>query len=176
MGEHAEIAAEIRSRRASSNASGQNITIEDIDHLLSTNEVTFEGFDTLDDEFQQSPNGLSKGNSDDAMPTKTKKRGKKVVEEDNNCIEISKSISQFVQVFDSISKSTNEFIQLQKPIAAEDLLWAQLEEIGVKPELNPDLFMFLVENPSKLKFFNATLVNKCKEMLQKIMSSHPHNF
>ena len=48
--EHVEIVVEIRVRRAVNGGNGHGDTIDDIDHLVSNNEVTFDDFDSFDED------------------------------------------------------------------------------------------------------------------------------
>jgi hypothetical protein len=80
-GEHEDTPFEMRARKAA-NAKRPS-TIEEIDHLVETNEVTLEGFD-VDEEFdpEGSPKMPSISKPRDVPSSRTKKRAKKVVEDD----------------------------------------------------------------------------------------------
>ncbi|KAI5398859.1 hypothetical protein KIW84_064301 [Lathyrus oleraceus] len=61
-------------------------TIEEIDHLVETNEVILEGFDDDEHHSNNSPTRPSVTNSQDASSSMTKKRIKKVIEYDTSMI------------------------------------------------------------------------------------------
>lgn len=75
-------------------------TIGEIDHLVETNEVILEGFDDDEHHSINSPTIPFVTNSQDASSSRTKKRVKKVIEDDTNLVEISKTFKKMVDVFE----------------------------------------------------------------------------
>ncbi|CAK8575641.1 unnamed protein product [Lathyrus sativus] len=144
-------------------------TIEEIDHLVETNEVILEGFDDDEHHSNNSPTRPYITNSQDVSSSRTKKRVKKVIEDDTSMIEISKTFKEMVDVFEM------NFMELvkQSKIANGGDIWAELVEIGVEPSSLPFVYMYLVKNADALKVFNEILIDKRKEMLHLIVPNYP---
>lgn len=100
-----------------------------------------------------------------AMKAKSSKRAREDDDGDNtNMAEIAKSLKKLVDLFE---KTTEELVKQSKNASAEGI-WAQLEDIGVEPDLLPRVYMHLIENPDALKAFNGVPVHRRKEMLPHI--------
>jgi len=151
----------MRARKVA-NSRSHGATIEEIDHLVETNEVILERFD-VDDEINHSsisPKRPSISTSQDVSSSRTKKRAKKVVEDDTSMREISKTLKTMVEVF---KMSSEELVKQSKSANGGDI-WAELVEIGVEPASLPKVYMHLVKNVDALKAFNGIPVitaNKC---------------
>lgn len=167
-GEHEDTPFEMRARKAA-NAKRPS-TIEEIDHLLETNEVTLEGFD-VDEEFdtEGSLKMPSISKPQDVPSSRTKKRAKKVVEDDTSMSDIAKTFKKMIELFEM---NTVELVKQSKSASGEDI-WAQLVEIGVEEDSLPHVYMHLVQHPEALKAFNGVPIDKRKAMLPFIVPNKP---
>ncbi|KEH37848.1 hypothetical protein MTR_2g449900 [Medicago truncatula] len=147
----------MRARKATNNKRSHSPTIEEIDHLVETNEVILEEFDDERYHSSISPKRPSISISQDVSSSRTKKRAKKVVEDDTSMREISNTLKTIVE-----SKSAN----------GGDI-WAELVEIGVEPTSLPKVYMYLVKNADALKAFNGIPIDNHKEMLHLIVPDYP---
>ena len=95
------------------------------------------------------------------------------MEDDISMGHIAKSIERMVKAFDSLSKSITELINQNENVVAENVIWAQLEGIGVEPAILPKVYMHLFQNPVDLKGFNGIPIDKRKEMLPHIVPGYP---
>lgn len=169
-GDHEDTGFEMRARKAA-NSRSHGATIEEIDHLVETNEVILERFD-VDDEIYHSnisPKRPSISTSQDVSSSRTKKRAKKVVEDDTSMREISKTLKTMVEVF---KMSSEELVKQSKSANGGDI-WAELVEIGVDPASLPKVYMYLVKNADALKAFNGIPIDNRKEMLHLIVPDYP---
>lgn len=161
---------EMRAKKAASAKKNYGPTIEDIDHLVETNEVTLEGFE-VDEEFD--PNGSPKRPSirkpQDVPSSRNKKRARKVDEDETSMSEIAKTFKKMAEMFEL---NTAELVKQNKSSSAEDV-WANLVEIGVEEASLPCVYMHLVQHPEALKAFNGIPVDKRKEMLPYIVPNYP---
>jgi len=174
MGEYAETTPETRPRVESGGNNYHEDTIKHIDNLVPTNEVVLEGFGTVDKELHPhvSPKGPSNGNSHDATSYRTKKRARKIVEDYISMRHLVKSIEKMVDVFDNLSKSITEWIKQNKNVTAKGVIWVQLEQIGVEPNLLPDVYLYLVEHANALRASNGIPLHRRKEMLARIVTNY----
>lgn len=119
-------------------------TIEEIDYLVSINEVTLEPFENIyTDKKLHTNNSLMKptiNQSQDAKSSRAKKRTK------------NKLIDEIVMRGD---------------------IWTELENIGVESTSLHRVYMHLVHHPEALKFFKGVPMDKRKEMLPYIMQRYP---
>lgn len=99
IGDHEDTCFEMRARKATNNKRSHSPTIEEIDHLVETNEVILEGFDDERYHSSISPKRPSISISQDVSSSRTKKRAKKVVEDDTSMREISNTLKTIVEVF-----------------------------------------------------------------------------
>ncbi|CAK8544889.1 unnamed protein product [Lathyrus sativus] len=99
----------------------------------------------------------------------TKKRVKKVIEDDTSMIEISKTFKKMVDVFEM---NYMKLIKQSKNANGGDI-WAELVEIGVEPSSLALVYMYLVENADALKAFNGISIDKRKKMLHLIVLDYP---
>lgn len=160
----------MRAKKAASAKKNYGPTIEDIDHLVETNEVTLEGFE-VDEEFD--PNGSPKRPSirkpQDVPSSRNKKRARKVDEDETSMSKIAKTFKKMAEMFEL---NTTELVKQNKSSSAEDV-WANLVEIGVEEASLPCVYMHLVQHPEALKAFNGIPVDKRKEMLPYIVPNYP---
>jgi len=159
----------MRARKAANNKRSHGPTIEEIDHLVETNEVILEGFDDERYHSSISPNRPSISTSQDVSSSRTKKRAKKVVEDDTSMREISETLKTMVEVF---KMSSEELVKQSKSANGGDI-WAELVEIGVEPTSLPKVYMYLVKNVDALKAFNGIPIDNRKEMLHLIVPDYP---
>lgn len=165
-GEHAETSTEIRARKVRNNGNMYPETIEEIDNLVSANEVTLESFEVgADIHLNTSPQRPSPGFSQDSSSSKSKKRARKVMEDDTPMGDIALAINRLVGAHE---KSTFELVKQMKNTDVETL-WAQLEEIGVEPASLPHVYMHLSQHPDSMKAFIGVPVLMRKEMLPFIV-------
>lgn len=92
--EHEDTTAEMREKKAANVEKSYGTTIEEIDHLVETNEAILKGFDDDEHHSNNSPTRPSVTNSQDASSSRTKKRLKKVIEDDTSMIKISKTFKK----------------------------------------------------------------------------------
>ncbi|CAK8576556.1 unnamed protein product [Lathyrus sativus] len=159
----------MRAKKAANVEKTHGTTIKEIDHLVETNEVILEGFDDDEHHSNNSPTRPSITNSQDVSSSRTKKRVKKVIEDDTSMIEISKTFKKMVDVFEMNSM---ELVKQSKN-ANGGGIWAELVEIGVEPSSLPLVYMYLVKNVDALKTFNGIPIDKRKEMLHLIVPDYP---
>ena len=162
-GDDEDTGFEMRAKKAASAKKNYGPTIEDVDHLVETNEVTLEEFD---------PNGSPKRpirKSEDVPSSRNKKRARKVDEDETSMSEIAKTFKKMAEMFEL---NTAELVKQNKNSSAEDV-WANLVEIGVKEASLPCVYMHLVQHPEALKAFNGIPVDKRKEMLPYIVPNYP---
>ena len=55
----------------------------------------------------------------------------------------------------------------------DDVIWTQLEDIGIKLELILDIYFQLVDHPETLKRFNGIPIHKRKKLLHHIVPIYP---
>jgi len=160
----------MRARKAA-NSMSHGATIEEIDHLVETIEVILERFDVDDKIYHSSisPKRPSISTSQDVSSSRTKKRAKKVVEDDTSMKEISKTLKTMVEVF---KMSSEELVKQSKSANGGDI-WVELVEIGVEPASLPKVYMYLVKNVDALKAFNGIPIDNRKEMLHLIVPDYP---
>ena len=91
---------------------------------MSTNEVTLDGFDIVDEENYPftSTGGPLDNQSHAASSFRTEKRGRKLAKDDVN-MHIAKSINRMVDVFDNLGKGTTDIINLKKKVPPKEI-WA----------------------------------------------------
>ncbi|KAI5432771.1 hypothetical protein KIW84_020178 [Lathyrus oleraceus] len=98
--EHGDTTAEMRAKKTANVKKNCDTIIEEIDHLVETNEVILEGFDDDEHHSNNSPTRYSVTNSQGATSSRTNKRVKKIIEDDTSMIEISKTFKKMVDVFE----------------------------------------------------------------------------
>ncbi|XP_030950143.1 uncharacterized protein LOC115974063 [Quercus lobata] len=146
-GDHAETAKEKHARYVAST------TIDEIDNLISQNEVSLENFEVEDD--QRSPEinvARSRMSSQDVISSKSKKR--RLTEDD----ELGNVISQS---FDNVSMEINRAIKVMvkcfsKSYGAE--VHATLGILDLEPISKTKAYIFLMENPTYKEMFFDTYV------------------
>ena len=158
-GDHAETAKEKRARYATST------TIDEIDNLISQNEVSLENFEVEDD--QRSPEinvALSRVPSQDAMSSKSKKR--RLAENDELGIVIFQS---FDNVSKAIEKATEVMVRyFSKSYGAE--VHAVLGVLDLDPISKIAAYIFLMENPTYKEMFFGCPDHERKCVLLTLMS------
>ncbi|CAK8533018.1 unnamed protein product [Lathyrus sativus] len=159
----------MRAKKAANVEKSHGTTIEEIDHLVETNEVILEGFDDDEHHSNNYPTRPSITNSQDVSSSWTKKRVKKVIEDDTSMIETFKTFKKMVDVFEMNSM---ELVKQSKNANGGDI-WAELVEIGVEPSSLPLVYMYLFKNADALKAFNGIPIDKQKEMLHLIVPDYP---
>ena len=158
-GNHAEIAKEKRVRYAAST------TIDEIDNLISPNEVSLENFEVEDD--QRSPEinvARSQVSSQDAMSSKSKKR--RLAEDD----ELGNVISQS---FDNVSKAIDRATEIMakcfsKSFGAE--VHIALNVLDLDPISKIEAYIFFMENPTYKGMFFGCPDHEHKCVLLTLMS------
>ncbi|CAK8576208.1 unnamed protein product [Lathyrus sativus] len=168
-GEHEGTTAEMRAKKDANVEKSHGTTIEEIDHLVETNEVILEGFDDDEHHSNNSPTRPSIINSQDVSSSRTKKRVKKVIEDDTSMIEISKTFKKMIDVFEM---NFMELVKQSKNANGGDI-WDELVKIGVEPSSLPLVYMYLVKNVDTLKAFNEIPIDKRKEILHLIIPDYP---
>ena len=158
-GDHAETAKEKRARYATST------TIDEIDNLVSQNEVSLENFEVEDDQKSPEINVVrSQVSSQDAMSSKSKKR--RLVEDD----ELRNVISQS---FDNVSKAIDRVTEVMakcfsKSYGAE--VHAALGVLDIDPISKTEAYIFLMENPTYKEMFFGCPDHERKCVLLTLMS------
>ena len=158
-GDHAETAKEKRARYATST------TIDEIDNLISQNEVSLENFEVEDD--QRSPKinvALSRVPSQDAMSSKSKKRRLAENDELENVI---------FQSFDNVSKAIEKATEVMaryfsKSYGAE--VHAVLGVLDLDPISKTEAYIFLMENSTYKEMFFGCPDHERKCVLLTLMS------
>ncbi|CAK8568966.1 unnamed protein product [Lathyrus sativus] len=168
-GEHEGTNAEMRAKKAANVEKSHGTIIEEINHLVETNEVILEGFDDDEHHSNNTPTRPSITNSQDVSSSRTKKRVKKVIEDDTSMTEISKTFKTMVDVFEM---NFMELVKQSKNANVGDT-WAELVEIGVEPSSLPLVYMYLIKNVDALKAFNGIPIDKRKKMLHVIVLDYP---
>ncbi|KAF2322038.1 hypothetical protein GH714_005961 [Hevea brasiliensis] len=153
-GKHAETAAEMRQRRAregETNASHVN-NIDDVDFLISENEVTLENFNGPFKEAQniasEEPIGMersqSHSQSENSLRNKTAKRSKV----DEEVVVLKEGLDNVAQ---ALMNSTIEFVKATKLPISENETWTLLEELGVESHLLSTCYLFFIQKPDMLR-------------------------
>ncbi|GKD72103.1 Myb/SANT-like domain-containing protein, partial [Tanacetum coccineum] len=116
-------------------------TIDEIDHLLETNEVVLEQINQNED-VHVSP----KVKTPNVNTSKNKKRK---LEEDNDLT--SKILVSFNHLADAI-KESNKVMENSRPhVYSEGEIYNELELLGLEQEDVPPAYLFLVERPDKMR-------------------------
>ncbi|PWA70371.1 myb/SANT-like domain-containing protein [Artemisia annua] len=118
-------------------------TIDEIDQLLETNEVSLENFDT-NESIQATPNSQVK------LPTTMKIKSKKrKVEEDDAFM--SKIVSSLSNIADAIDRSSKVMEHSRPHVYSEGEIYKELHLMGMKRDDIPMAYLFLVERPDKVR-------------------------
>ncbi|KAL0016522.1 hypothetical protein SO802_003591 [Lithocarpus litseifolius] len=158
-GDHAETAKEKRARYAAS------IAIDEIDNLISQNEVSLENFEVEDD--QRSPKiniARSRVSSQDAMSSTSKKR--RLAEDD----ELGNVISQS---FDNVSMAIDRATEIMAKCSSKSYgaeVHTALGVLDLDPISKTEAYIFFMENPTYKEMFFGCLDHERKCVLLTLMS------
>ncbi|KAJ9552825.1 hypothetical protein OSB04_016870 [Centaurea solstitialis] len=139
----AETAKERRNRM---NANKQiRETIDEIDLMVSNDEISLENFNNSDDIQITSPMPASQMNQPNVTTSKSKKR--KADEEDVTTVMIMTSIDN---VANAIRESSKVFERSHPPLYSAKEIFDELQTMGVEPEKISRAYLFLVDKQDKV--------------------------
>lgn len=144
IGEKLDTTADMRGKRSNV---GNNYaeTVEELDHLVETNEVTLEGFENVyaDEEFHTKNSHIRPTVTQSQYETssRTKKRAKKESIDKTGMSELSKIFQKVANVFEM---SAIEMIKKSKNASSEDI-WVELVNIDVESTLLSCVYMYHVK-------------------------------
>ncbi|KAJ9544779.1 hypothetical protein OSB04_024486 [Centaurea solstitialis] len=134
-----------KERRNQMNANKQiPETIDEIDHMVSIDEIRLENVNSSDDIQITSPMPASQMNQSEVTTSKNKKR--KVDEEDVTTVKITASIDN---VANAIRKSI--FERSHPPLYSAKEIFDELQMMGVEPVKISRAYLFLVDKPNKVR-------------------------
>ncbi|GAV78637.1 LOW QUALITY PROTEIN: Myb_DNA-bind_3 domain-containing protein, partial [Cephalotus follicularis] len=166
----AKTAKEKRQRWANSSSKEGLDTINDIDHLVSQNEVTLENFEQLNDNIQEllSPVMPSRLQSQSAGSSKGKKR--KNSNDDDYEVEIVKDV--MMEIAGAIREGNVVLEKSQPRQYSEEELSVELAEIDVEPHLLTKSYIYLVRNPDMMRAFFGCPISMRKQVLMEMMNGN----
>ncbi|KAI3691646.1 hypothetical protein L6452_31446 [Arctium lappa] len=135
----AETAKERRNRMTTNQQRSE--TIDEIDRMVSIDEINLENFISSDDIQVTSTMSASQMNQPKVTTSKSKKRK---VEEDVTASKITVAIDN---VANAISESTHAFERSHRPVYLGEQIYNELDLMGVGPEKMSRAYLFLVANP-----------------------------
>ena len=153
-GDHVETAKDKRARHATST------TIDEIDNLISQNEVSLENFEVEDD--QRSPEiniARSQMSSQDAISSESKKR--QLAEDDELEIVISQSYDNVSNAIDRVTEVMAKCFS--KSYGAE--VHSALGILDLDPISKTKAYIFFMENPTYKEIFFGCPDHECKFVL-----------
>ncbi|GJV89623.1 Myb/SANT-like domain-containing protein [Tanacetum coccineum] len=137
-------------------------TIEDIDELLATNEVTYENLVKLDDIQTESPTPFSPEQTSNASKSKSKKRILEE-EEDSN----AKIMGSVHVVADAIREGN---VAYQRDYTGGEI-HKELEPLNFEPDVISSALIFLADNPKKARLLFSCPLEMRKNVLKKMLGS-----
>ncbi|GKE11403.1 hypothetical protein Tco_1414954 [Tanacetum coccineum] len=136
-------------------------TIDEIDQLLETNEVSLENFTTCDNDHVTRQVQLT-----NTLPSKSKKRK---LEEDAFT---SKIMSSLNNIADAIDRTTKVMESSRPRVYSEAEIYQELQLMGVKREDISQAYLFLVGNPEKTRALFGFPVEMRLEFLATLMDGN----
>ncbi|XP_076923690.1 uncharacterized protein LOC143585900 [Bidens hawaiensis] len=144
-------------------------TIDEIDQMVETNDITLENITSADDihVVSETPDSQAKYLSF----LKSKKR--KLEKDDEFTTTLMSSINN---VADAIGKSTKDLCKVMEGsrarVYSEEEIYKELEIMGIVSEEEIfDAYLFLVERPEKAQALFGCLLNKWVNMLRRMMGA-----
>ncbi|GAB2257306.1 hypothetical protein Droror1_Dr00023365 [Drosera rotundifolia] len=163
-GEHAETAAEIRARRTTTDVSSEDDpfnTIDNIDQMVSENEIRLENFDDFRNDNKQT---ASYDMRSETGPPKKKKKSK--ISKDEDQLGIMKE--NLDNVAQAILDSAIELLKDTCLLISEHEVWNLLNELGVEDGID-EAYVFLVRNLKELQALLVCPFEVRKRMLVVMM-------
>ena len=140
-------------------------TIDEIENLVSQNQVSLENFEVEDDQRSPEINVVgSRVSSEDDMPSKSKKR--RLTED----YELGNVISQS---FDNVSMAINRATRVMAKCFSKSYRAKVHTALGIldfDPISKTEVYIFLMENPTYKEMFFGCLDHECKCVLLTPMS------
>ncbi|GLT34090.1 hypothetical protein SLA2020_086320 [Shorea laevis] len=138
-GEKSETAKELKKKQSSQHDNEPHNTIEEIDHMVSQNQVSLDDFGTNDVDFD--PLTCLGGPSN--VPTSSKsKKIKKSQEIENEAMGIQEAINNVAR---ALSEGNS------RPPLSEAEVWNMLEDLGLNSDQITTAYLYLLEHPDKLR-------------------------
>ena len=164
-GEQSETTSKMRQRWATSTGEGSMENIEDINHLVAQNEVTFESYDNVGD------NKVGEASSE-AKKRKTSKN-----EDMEQIMGAIQDVALAMRRGNSALREGNLIFErsLARLPIPEQGMFHLLDEIGIDSRLRMRAYLYLIKNPDLLRAFIGYIgypVKECKELLFTMMSGH----
>ncbi len=155
-GDESGTAKEVRRRQAFE----QMETIDEIDHLVSENEVNLESCDLSDDTEQH---------FSEARARKTKK-SKGAKNDNDDGMLIKEAIDNVAQVMERGNLVLEKMMQ-RLPIP-EEQLWTLLEEISLEPHVLTDAYVHLIAHPEKIRALLGCPQHRRKDIVMRLVFGH----
>ncbi|GJZ09144.1 hypothetical protein Tco_0543427 [Tanacetum coccineum] len=148
-------------------------TIEDIDELLATNEVTYENLVKLDDIQTGSPTPFSPEQTSNASKSKSKKR--KLEEEEDSNAKIMGSVrvvADAIREGNVVLQETNTILDraYQHDYTGGEI-HKELEPLDLEPDVISSALIFLADNPKKARLLFSFPLEMRKNVLKKMLGS-----
>lgn len=153
-GEEAETASEMRKRQHSSTENQLDTTIDDLDNLISTNQVILENVDNFididNDIFNSSTQHPSPGSNSGTTSKKRKKED--ATKERESDFELIKGAIDNVAIAlkEGNALFKDSYSHKVPPISGEET-WDLIKECGCDSDLIPDIYCFLMSDVDKLR-------------------------
>ncbi|OMO72766.1 hypothetical protein CCACVL1_17605 [Corchorus capsularis] len=169
-GEHSETASELRRKRSNSGTSDEfRDSIDDIDNLVSQNEVTLENTDAAGDDFidfMTSPEIRSRATSDVPSGSVSKKSKKSKDDKDGDLIrEGLELVANALVAGNAIYEKVNTRFD---PISEEEI-WKLLENIGIDEECISTAYLYFIDKPEKVRAVLGCPWEKRKQLVEKLV-------
>ncbi|GJV62049.1 hypothetical protein Tco_1468149 [Tanacetum coccineum] len=136
-------------------------TIDEIDQLLETNEISLENF-TTSDKYHVTPQVHLRN----TLPSKSKKRK---LEEDAFTLKIISSLNNLA---DAIDRTTKVMESSRPHVYSEAEIYQELQLMGVKREDISHAYLFLVGNPKKTRALFGFPIEMRLEFLATLMDGN----
>ncbi|GAV78975.1 LOW QUALITY PROTEIN: Myb_DNA-bind_3 domain-containing protein, partial [Cephalotus follicularis] len=165
----AESAKEKRQRWANSSSKEGLDTINDINHLVSQNEVTLENFEQLNDNIQELLSSF--------MPSRLQSqsigssKGKKRKNSNDGDYEVEIVNDAMMEIARAIREENVVLEKSQPRQYSEEELFAELVNIDVEPHLLTKSYIYLVRNPDIMRAFFGCPISMRKQVLMEMMYS-----
>ncbi|GJY46019.1 hypothetical protein Tco_0435082 [Tanacetum coccineum] len=144
-------------------------TIEDIDELLVTNEVTYENLVNLDDIQTGSPTPFSPEQTSNASKSKSKKR--KLEEEEDSNAKIMGSVhvvANAIREGNVVLQETNTILDGAYQLdCTGGEIHKELEPLNLEPDVISSALIFLADNPKKVRLLFSCPLEMRKNILKK---------
>ena len=147
--EHAETASELRKRLHTSIDLEHVDSIDDIDKMFNTNEVTIDAANSCHDDTQTMSVGSTEvwSKNKEKMPTKKSKKSKAGSKNEGEFIG-----DAILSVADALREGNNAYLKVKLPTSMrEDEVWQFVQDLGIEDDDMEKTYAFLLDKPDKLK-------------------------